>query len=325
MKTIKKVILISVIIIVAGIIGLLSYVKFALPDVGAPENIKIAITPARIERGKYLVTSVCACIDCHSARNWHQYPAPIIAGTYGGGGEKFGHDEGFPGTFYARNITPFNLKNWTDGEIMRAITCGVDKNGKALFPVMPYLNYGRLDRNDIYSIIAYLRTLSPVNSNPPASNADFPMNFIINTIPQKSHFSTIPSKSDTVAYGKYLLTAASCNDCHTMQVKGKYVTGMTLAGGFKFPLITGGTVVSANITPDKKTGIGKWTEEDFVKRFKVYADSNFKPSEIKNGAFNTVMPWMLYAKMKVSDLEAIYAYLRTVRPVKHKVVHFIPE
>lgn len=151
------------------------------------------------------------------------------------------------------------------------------------------------------------------------------MNFIINTIPQKAHFSTIPSKTDTVAYGKYLVTATSCGDCHTMQVKGKPVAGMTLAGGFKFPLITGGSVFSANITPDKTTGLGNWTEEEFVKRFKVYTDSSFKPSVIQNNTLNTVMPWMLYATMKTSDLKAIYAYLRTVKPVKHKVVKFIPE
>ena len=324
MKTIKKILLIAVIVIVAGVAGVLSYVKFALPNVGPAKNIKIAITPARIERGKYLVTSVCACIDCHSARNWHQYPAPIMANTYGEGGEKFGHDEGFPGNFYAKNITPFNLKNWTDGEIFRAITTGVTKDGKALFPVMPYLNYGRLDKEDIYSIIAYIRTLPAIDHKTLASKADFPMNFIMNLIPQKAHFSSIPSKSDTVSYGKYLLTAASCNDCHTMQKNGQPVAGMTLAGGFKFPLITGGTVVSANITPDKETGIGKWSEEAFVKRFKLYADSNFKPSAVKNGAFNTVMPWTVYGRMKVSDLKAIYAYLRTVKPIKHEVVHFIP-
>lgn len=149
MKTIKKILLVAIVVIVVGIAAVLSYVKFALPDVGTvgtPENIKIAITPARIERGRYLVTSVCACIDCHSPRDWHKYPAPIIANTYGEGGEKFGYDEGFPGTFYAKNITPFNLKNWTEGQILRAITCGVDKNGKALFPVMPISITGNLTR-----------------------------------------------------------------------------------------------------------------------------------------------------------------------------------
>ncbi len=323
MKTIKRILLIAVIFIIVAIAALLSYVKFALPNVGAPENIKIAITRERVARGKYLANSVCACMDCHSRRNWSQFPAPVEPGTYGGGGEEFGHAMGFPGTYYSKNITPFNLKGWTDGQIFRAITCGVDKDGKALFPVMPYPNYGRLDREDIYSIIAYIRTLPAVDNQVKPSKSDFPMNFIINLIPQKAHFSSIPDAKDTVAYGKYLLTAASCNDCHTMQVKGKPVAGMTLAGGFQFRLPTGGTVVSANITPDRETGIGKWTEEMFVRQFKLYADSHFKPYPIPKGSFNTVMPWMLYATMKTSDLRAIYTYLRTVKPVKHKVMKFI--
>lgn len=75
------------------------------------------------------------------------------------GGEFFGPDLGFPGEFYSRNLTPANLRGWTDGEIFRAITAGVNKEGEALFPVMPYRNYSKMDKEDIYDIIAYLRTL----------------------------------------------------------------------------------------------------------------------------------------------------------------------
>ena len=86
----------------------------------------------------------------------------------------------------------------------------------------------------------YLRSLKPIQNVVSESIADFPMNFIINTIPNKPHYSIIPSKSDAVAYGGYLFNAASCSECHSKQDKGKPIEGMELAGGFEFPMITGG-------------------------------------------------------------------------------------
>jgi len=325
MKKTGKFILYGFIVIILVIAGLLGYVKFALPNVGEPEELKVEATPARIERGNYLANSVCVCIDCHSKRDWNKFSGPLMEKTLGQGGEEFSQKYGFPGKYFAKNITPFAIKDWTDGELLRAITTGVSKNGRAMFPVMPYLNYGKLDKEDLYSLIAYIRTLAPIENLVPASKSDFPMNFIINMIPQKANFSTIPDKSDKLAYGKYLFTAASCTDCHTKQEKGKPVPDMDLAGGFKFPLTTGGTVFSANITPDKETGIGNWTEETFVNRFKVYADSTYQPAKINLNDFNSMMPWTMYSTMSTEDLQAIYAYLQTVKPVKNMVVKFKPD
>ncbi|MCX6231680.1 MAG: c-type cytochrome [Bacteroidetes bacterium] len=324
MRKFKKTIIYFIIFVVIFITGFLSYVKFALPNVGKPEDIKADITASRIERGTYLANSVCVCMDCHSKRDWYAYAGPLVANTLGQGGEEFNHEAGFPGNYYAKNITPYALQDWTDGEILRAISCGVSKNGKALFPVMPHPNYGKMDKEDILAIIAYLRTLKPVKNEVATSTSDFPMSFIINIIPKKAKFSKIPDTNNKVEYGAYLLNAASCNDCHTIQIKGKPVAGMEFAGGFEFPLVTGGIVRSANITPDIETGIGGLTEEAFVNRFKLYTDSTYKPAKINKGDFNTVMPWMLYSTMKKQDLKAIYAYLRTVKAVKNEVIKFSP-
>ena len=318
----KKGIKYSILLLVAGVIGLLSYVSFALPDVGDPEDIQVEITPGRIERGSYLVNSVSACMDCHSDRDWTKFAGPAKEGTLGQGGEEFDQKFGLPGKFYAKNITPYALKDWTDGEILRAISSGVNKQGKALFPLMPHPDYGRLDREDLYSIIAYLRTLTPIKKSVPESEPDFPMNFIINTIPQKAAFSKIPDRTNQVAYGEYLVTAATCGNCHTKKEKGAPVPGMRLAGGFEFPMPMGGIARSANITPDKETGIGNWDEQTFVQKFKAYSDSAYKPLEVKKGEFNTVMPWTMFSTMKTEDIKAIYAYLRTVKPVKNQVVKF---
>ncbi|MEM9528882.1 MAG: hypothetical protein AAGA31_19885 [Bacteroidota bacterium] len=116
------------------------YLSLALPNVGPPPAIEIAKTPEQVTRGSYLANHMMVCMDCHSQRDWNKYAGPSIASTLGQGGEKFGHDLGFPGEFYAPNITPAALGSWTDGEIFRAVTTGVSKDGRALFNVMPYHN-----------------------------------------------------------------------------------------------------------------------------------------------------------------------------------------
>jgi hypothetical protein len=80
-------------------------------------------------------------------------------------------------------------------------------------------------------------------------------------------------------------------------------------------------LASSNITPDKETGIGAWTEEQFIQRFRMYADS---VPVVAAGEFNSMMPWTMYGKMETEDLAAIYAYLRTVAPISNKVTKFTP-
>lgn len=323
MKKFTKVALYVLGVFVLLIAALLAYVKIMLPSVGEPSEIKIKLTAERIERGKYLANHVMVCMDCHSTRDWGLFSAPPIAGTEGKGGEIFDQTLGFPGKYISTNITPYALANWTDGEIFRAITTGVSKDGRALFAIMPYLNFGKVNKEDIYSVIAYIRTLKPIENNVEKSESDFPMNFIINTIPTKAEFSSIPSKDDAVNYGKYLVTAAGCYDCHTKQEKGEFV-GEDFAGGFNFNFPDGSVLTSSNITPDEKTGIGSWTKEQFVARFKLYADSNYTPSKVNQGEFQTVMPWIMYSGMTTEDLEAIYEYLKTVKPVDNFVTRFTP-
>jgi cytochrome c2 len=188
---------------------------------------------------------------------------------------------------------------------------------------MPHPHFGQMDKEDLQSIIVYLRSLKPIKNIVPKSEPDFPMNFIINTIPKEAHFSKIPNENDAVAYGAYLVNAASCTICHTKQEKGEPIAGMELAGGFEFPIVTGGVARSANITQDKITGIGKWSETDFVKRFKSYTDSTYVPNKVEKGNFNTVMPWTMYGGMKEQDLKAIYAYLKTIKPIQNNVVKFV--
>ena len=304
------------------IIIMTSCIYIFFPKVSRSPRIKVKITSARLERGKYLFYSVAGCVSCHSQRDESKFTMPVIKGTEGMGGERFDHRLGFPGSFMATNLTPFHLGNWTDGDIYRAITTGVSKDGHALFPIMPYENYALMDTEDIFSVIAYLRSIQSVNSNWPESQFDFPLNIIVRTIPKNVQPATKPDTANLIVYGKYLVNMASCITCHTQARQGKIIDSLGFGGGREMPLFTGGLLRSANISPDSLTGIGTWSSINFVNRFKSFEDSIFEPGHVERNQYNTVMPWTLFAKMKTSDLQAIYAYLRTVRPIHNKVTRF---
>ncbi|WP_448700699.1 cytochrome c [Mucilaginibacter sp. AW1-3] len=324
MKKILKVLLFLALAVVVMITAAITYVKTTKPNVGAPPALKVPLTAANIERGKYLVTAVAGCMDCHSPRDFSKLTIPIYTDSIGAGGLKFGHEFGLPGSFYAPNITPFALSKYTDGELFKVITTGETRNGKPLFPIMPYLTFGKMDKDDIYAIIAYIRTIQPVaKDNIPEATRDFPVSILINTMPQKAAFTKKPDPADSVAYGKYLVAFAGCADCHTpTDDKGAPLPGKDLAGGNSFYMPTGGVVHPANITPDKTTGIGSWTKAQFFTAIKKYEGKTL--ATVNKGDFNTIMPYATFSKMTDSDLSAVYAYLRTIKPVNNPVVKFDP-
>ncbi len=315
-------------IIIGGLVALIVFgsVYFTLTY---PKNVpvineKVVATPERIERGRYLANSVAVCIDCHSARDFTKYSGPVKPGTEGMGGEIFGEEIGLPGIIPARNITPAALGDWSDGEIIRALTSGLNKDGESLFPIMPYENYHKMSEEDLLSIVAYIRTLKPIKNEVGEKQLDFPLNYIEKTMPLEVYKPlNAPDKSDMKAYGKYLVTLCSCIHCHTQTEDGKMVTGMEYAGGYEVKLPFG-TIRSANITPDIETGIGSWTKEEFIQRFKSMASNQAKNIEVKPGEFNTIMPWTMFANMTEEDLGSIYEYLHSIKPVKNVVVRFSP-
>lgn len=324
MKKVKKILIWLVIIIVVFIAGALLYIKIGLPNVGSAPDIKVEPTAERVARGEYLANHVSVCIDCHSRRDWSRFSGPPDEETFGMGGDLFDQKFGFPGKYYAKNITPTGISRYTDGELFRVITTGVDKEGKAMFPVMPFRYYGQMDEEDIKSIIAYIRTLKPIKNDVPKSSSDFPMNFLINTIPKKAHLSKRPEKTDVVNYGKYIVTASGCIECHTKVNKGNLIAGTEFGGGREFPFPGGSIVRSSNISPDQETGIGPWNKEAFLYYFQSHSDSLTLNTMIKPGDFNSIMPWTMYGKMTDEDLTSVYEYLRTVKPIHNKVVKYSP-
>jgi mono/diheme cytochrome c family protein len=325
MKTFLKVVGVALLAIVAlAAIGV-SYLALRKPAQRPAAAEKIEATPERLARGRYLVHNVTICFDCHSERTT-AYALPFKPGREGVGGFVWDRRIGFPGTLAAANLTPdpdTGLGRWTDGEIVRAIREGVDREGKALFPIMPYGHYKSMSDEDAKSIVAYLRTLKPQRYEKPAKSLDVPLNFFEKFIPEPVAAPVPqPDRNDAVAYGKYLTTIGACGECHTPKDdKGNALPGMELAGGWEMhaPEFR---VVTSNITPHPSTFVGRATKEEFIGRFRAFAGYTHETAPAAPKGKNTLMPWIAFSGMTDEDLGAIYTYLRTVPPVDHRVNSF---
>jgi mono/diheme cytochrome c family protein len=319
---IRLVLFVLLLAVVAAGAGL-AYLFINYPDVPPAGAVKVEATPERLARGEYLARHVTACVDCHSDRDFTKFSGPVRQGTHGKGGERFDRENaGVPGTLFAPNITPAGIGGWTDGELLRAMRSGVSRDGRPLFPLMPYPGFARMAEDDAVAIVAYIRSLPAIRNEVPASSLEFPINLIVRTIPSHpAAFASRPSPADRVAYGEYLATIASCSECHTpIDEQGQPLPGRAFAGGNQFRLPPKNyRVRAANITPDADTGIGTWTEPQFVDRFKSFAPPDDRVLSDDEQRRNTAMPWTMYAGMTREDLGAIYAYLRSQKPVVNRV------
>lgn len=320
MKTLLKIVggLVALVLLVA-VCGV-GYLYFAFPKTLPPPAVTFDKSPERLERGKYLAEHVTGCIACHTQRDWSKFAGPLKSDMIGAGGDKFPLGPG--SDLYAKNITPAAIGSWTDGELLRAVTQGVSKDGTPLFPLMPYPHFGAMSEDDVHAVLAYIRSLKAIAFTPQARTLGFPLNLIVRTIPGPNTHQPRPSPGDKVAYGRYMTRAALCGDCHTpIDGQGTPLPGMDFAGGMEF-VETGYRARSANITPDADTGIGSWTEQQFIDKFKAFENQTPATLSEAEKRQNTPMPMYSYAGMTREDLSAIYAYLRTVKPVINRVEKF---
>lgn len=300
-------------LVVLGVAGFL----VVYPRTGDIPPLDTTPTPERLARGEYLARHVTVCIDCHSPGQEERWSAPPVEAQLGAGGQHFGREMGLPGSITAPNITPASLGDASDGELARAIACGVDTRGRSMFPVMPYVEYNHLAPDDLAAILAWLRQLEPVESPAPPRELDFPVGIIARMIPRPWPAEAAPDPRDPVAHGGYLARIAGCHFCHsTTDERGHRLEGMDYAGGRPFPLPGGGTLRAPNITPDPTHGIGRLSRDSFVELFLAHADS---VAPVAPGRANTEMPWALYAGMERSDLEAIHAHLLSRPAIDHEV------
>ncbi len=277
-----------------------------------PSDVTVERTPERIKRGEYLANRVMNCMECHTGADPVTHaPKPEL---FGMGGKYFGPEMGLPGKLYSTNLTSdakTGLGNWSDGEILRAMREGVSKDGRALFPLMPYMSYRTMSDEDAYSIVAYLRTLEPKENQVPNRSLDFPVSVLVNTMPKPLDGPVPPAPAEKVAYGQYLFTQASCSDCHTPTDKGQPLMDKFAAGGMEFKM-GDHTLKAPNITPDPETGIGKWSEADVKKALQTGMRPDGK-------TLSPIMPWQYYNGLTDKDLDAMVAYMRTLKPVRNEI------
>jgi mono/diheme cytochrome c family protein len=295
-----------------------AFLYFRKPASAPASNIKVAMTPDRIARGKYIF-ELADCDGCHSQHDTTKQYWPVVESGRGRG--NFLGQEG-PIKMDIPNITPdpeFGIGKWTDGERIRAIREGVHRDGTALFPMMPYEEYRNMSDDDVQSLVAYLNSLPPVRHNSPCPTVGFPVNLLIKGVPEPvTEPVATPDPSNKRLYGEYLTGVGVCVVCHTQENSGSLIREKLFAGGRRFDVM-GNSVVSANITPDKATGIGEWDLNRFLDRFRKHRVPTESLPAFDKALF-TLMPWRELANMSDSDLEAIYTYLMTQRAVENKVV-----
>jgi hypothetical protein len=269
------------------------------------------VTPARLQRGRYLAT-VVGCLYCHSPHDWSKRDDPILPGMIGAGQQLPYAD--LPGKVFAPNLTPdkeTGAGNWIDDMLARSIREGIGHDGRALFGIMPFAHYRNMPDEDLASIVVYLRTLPPVKNPVPKTEIIFPVNYIIRNDPQPIT-SPVPSPdvSDPVKRGRFLVNVIGCADCHT-PVDNHHVpiVGMEFSGGQVFR-VPWGTVASANLTPDP-TGIPYYDEAMFIKAMRT--------GTVGARELSKTMPWSVLGNMTDEDLAGMFAYLKTLKPVRHRV------
>jgi mono/diheme cytochrome c family protein len=267
-------------------------------------------TPQRLERGRYIATALSGCIYCHSRHEWAAPGMPIVPGSEGAG--EIQPESDLPGRIVAPNLTPdpeTGAGRWTDDQLARAIREGIGHDGRALFPMMPYTHYRTMSDEDLASVIVYLRSLPAVWHELPKTEIIFPVRYLIRGVPQPLTTPVRDDTSDPVKRGAHLVNLAGCGDCHTPQVQGEPIAGMEFAGGsiFSGPW---GSLASANLTPDP-TGIPYYDEALFLQVIRT--------GYVKARPLHAMMPVQVYKNLTDNDLKDIFAYLRTLKPVRHHV------
>jgi len=268
-----------------------------------------------VERGQYLVEVLAACGNCHTPVG----PQGPIRERHLAGGQHI-REDAF-GLAISSNITPdpeTGIGAWTDADIIRAIRDGKGKDGRTLGPPMPVGMYRNMSDTDVRAIVAYLRTVPPVhNAVPPGQyTIMLPESYgpPVTSVPE-------PPREDPIKYGEYLaVPIAHCLSCHTpLGADGRRDMTRLFAGGRLLPRVGGrlvpgvqDTIYSANLTPDKETSLGTWSDAQIIQAiYGVRPDGR---------VLLPPMPWPYFAgKIAAEDLQALLAYLRSLQPITNKV------
>ncbi|MCE9647956.1 MAG: hypothetical protein K8S20_18325 [Chloroflexi bacterium] len=284
---------------------------------GAGNNLQDDI----VSHGRYIAT-IAGCTSCHTPdRAEYQDPRALTpeqiltiafdgqnaidTDKFLGGGRLF--DLGPGGVVYTKNLTSdeaTGLGKWTDEQVKIAVKTGLAADGTTLFPVMPYHVYNSMADDDLAAVVAFLRSVNIVSNQVPQSTVHTEG---MPTLPYTQGIIA-PDASDKAARGAYLVNSVmACTDCHTPidPASGTPIIEKYLAGGqpYEGPW---GIVYGGNITPDPKTGLGEWSEE----QIKATLISGTR----KDGRRLILMPWYSYQSLKPEDADAVAYFLKNGLP-----------
>ena len=266
-----------------------------------------AADPKLVERGAY-IAKASACLVCHTAIG----PTGPDLANVGAGGmemkEKFG-------TWRTPNITPdkgTGIGNWTDEQIIAAVREGVRPDGAKLIAMMPYMNYNVMTDDDAKALVAFLRTLKPVERTVAKSEVK------MESPPAPKPPNQAPG-DDVAKKGAYYASLMLCNHCHWTPNKDFTApAGMDkmFSGGLpmELPPLGDGVLFAKNITSDNDTGIGKWTEEQVFTAIKMMQKPDGKM--IQGPMLFMQSQW---AQMDDGDLQAVAGFIKALPAVKNKV------
>ncbi len=303
------------------IVGFVVFVQFTWdrPVVREIREMTAPTDAETVARGEYLYTYTMGCWTCHGSQGSISPEEPQAGGRED---DLTGIGPGF-GFFYMANITPdpeTGIGAWSDGELVRALREGLDRDGQLIFPIMAYEFWHGLSDEDALALVAYMRSLPPVHNEVPANRPSFAAKALIALgliKPQPPITAPVvaPSRGPTVEYGNYLAWHASgCAECHMPRNPntGQFDMTRPMAGGlFAFPAEEVSTTPS-NLTPDLDTGIGNWTVEQFM----TAMHTGTRPD---GTVMLPLMPWPMYDRWSDEDLRAVWLYLRSLEPIAHEV------
>lgn len=272
---------------------------------------KVVATPERIAKGHKL--SAMLCNGCHLDPNTNR-----LTGRHMSDVPQFGK-------IYSKNITrhpDYGIGKWTDGELMYLLRTGIKPDGTFL-PIMAKLSHA--SDEDLQSIVAFLRSddpwVAPDDTRQPGSKYSLLAKFLSNikaVKPGAMPAGTIaqPDTTNAVAWGRYIaVDQLECFSCHSQDfAKNNYEVPEKSAGFFgggnKMLNSEGQAIYTRNITMDEQTGIGNWTEDQFVQALKYGRTPQGQALR---------EPMMPYTYLTDGEARAIYAYLKTLPKIQNKI------
>ncbi|MFC2175723.1 c-type cytochrome [Bacteroidota bacterium] len=268
-------------------------------------------TPESVERGKKLAMMLCA--SCHMNRETGKLTGKRMLDAPSEFGE-----------IYSQNITQdkqYGIGEWTDGELLYLFRTGIKRDGQYSPPYMAKMP--NMADEDLNAIISFLRSdhpavtadATPDTPTKPSLLTKVLSRALFKPFAMPTEEILLPDTSDKVALGKYLAFNLECFSCHSSDFKTNDFLNPELSEGYfsggNKPLDEEGRVMlTPNLTPDKETGIGTWTKEDFVSAVKT---------GIKKGENALAYPMMPYIHLSDFEAEAIFEYLQTIPAIKNKV------